>query len=35
MGKALSRYPRDSYYLASKFPGYDVDNIRADRWRPF
>ena len=23
MGKALARYPRDSFYLASKFPGYD------------
>lgn len=23
MGKALSRYPRDSFYLATKFPGYD------------
>ena len=31
MGKALSRYPRDSYYLASKFPGYDESNIRADK----
>ena len=27
MGKALSRYPRDSYYLSSKFPGYDVSNF--------
>ena len=26
MGKALSRYPRDSWYLATKFPGYDADN---------
>jgi len=26
-GKALSRYPRDSYYLASKFPGYDLSNM--------
>ena len=24
MGEILSEYPRDSYYLASKFPGYDV-----------
>ena len=31
MGKALSRYPRESFFLADKFPGYDVDNIRADR----
>ncbi len=27
MGKALSRYPRDSYYLADKFPGYDLSNM--------
>ena len=31
MAKALSRYPRDSYYLADKFPGHSilgpVDNI--------
>lgn len=27
MGKALSRHPRDSFYLASKFPGYDLANI--------
>ena len=26
-GKALSRYPRDSYYLATKFPGYDLNNM--------
>ena len=26
-GKCLSRYPRDSYYLASKFPGYDNANM--------
>ena len=26
-GKILSRYPRDSYYLASKFPGYDLANM--------
>ena len=26
MGKALSRYPRDSFYLATKFPGYDPAN---------
>ncbi len=27
MGEALSRYPRDSYCLATKFPGYDVSNM--------
>lgn len=26
-GKYLSRYPRESYYLASKFPGYDPSNM--------
>ncbi|MDF2541965.1 MAG: hypothetical protein K0S47_1683 [Herbinix sp.] len=26
IGKALSKYPRDSYYLATKFPGYDPSN---------
>ena len=26
-GKYLTKYPRDSYYLASKFPGYDVSNM--------
>ena len=26
MGKALARYPRDRYYLATKFPGYDPAN---------
>ena len=26
MGKALARYPRDSFYLATKFPGYDSAN---------
>ncbi len=26
-GKYLSVYPRDSYYLASKFPGYDLSNM--------
>ena len=26
IGKALSRYPRDSFYLATKFPGYDSSN---------
>lgn len=27
MGKILSKYPRDSFYLASKFPGYDLSNM--------
>ncbi|MCR5484870.1 MAG: aldo/keto reductase [Clostridiales bacterium] len=27
MGKALSRYPRESFFLASKFPGYDLSNM--------
>ena len=27
MGKALSQYDRDSYYLATKFPGYDLSNM--------
>ncbi len=27
MGKALSAYPRESYYLATKFPGYDLSNM--------
>lgn len=27
MGKALGRYPRESYYLADKFPGYDLSNM--------
>ncbi len=27
MGEVLSEYPRDSFYLASKFPGYDVNNM--------
>lgn len=27
MGKVLRNYPRDSYYLASKFPGYDSSNM--------
>lgn len=26
MGKALARYPRDSFFLATKFPGYDRSN---------
>ena len=27
MGRALKKYPRDSYYLATKFPGYDLSNM--------
>lgn len=27
MGRALSAYPRERYYLASKFPGYDLSNL--------
>lgn len=27
MGKILSRYPRESWYLATKFPGYDLANM--------
>ncbi|MBR4692946.1 MAG: aldo/keto reductase [Oscillospiraceae bacterium] len=27
LGKALARYPRDSFYLADKFPGYDLSNF--------
>lgn len=27
IGKVLSKYPRESYYLASKFPGYDLSNM--------
>ncbi len=27
LGRALSRYPRDSFYLATKFPGYDLSNM--------
>lgn len=26
IGKALSKYPRESFYLATKFPGYDPTN---------
>ena len=26
MGRALARYPRDSFYVATKFPGYDPAN---------
>lgn len=27
MGKALQKYPRESFYLADKFPGYDLSNM--------
>lgn len=27
IGKALHKYPRESYYLATKFPGYDLSNM--------
>ena len=27
IGRALSRYPRESFYLATKFPGYDLSNM--------
>lgn len=32
LGKALRPYPRGSYYLADKFPGYDLSNM--DKVRP-
>ena len=27
MGRVLSKYQRDSFYLATKFPGYDLSNM--------
>ncbi len=27
VGRALKKYPRDSFYLATKFPGYDLSNM--------
>ena len=27
MGKVLNQYPRKSYYVATKFPGYDLSNM--------
>ncbi len=27
LGKALAKYPRESFYLATKFPGYDLANM--------
>ena len=34
LGRALARYPRERFYLADKFPGYDLSNM--DKvWRRF
>ena len=27
MGRALKEYPRERFYLATKFPGYDLSNM--------
>ena len=27
MGRLLKEYPRESFYLATKFPGYDLGNM--------
>lgn len=27
LGKALAKYPRENFYLADKFPGYDLSNM--------
>ena len=27
MGRALKKYPREQFYLATKFPGYDLANM--------
>ena len=27
IGRALSKYPRENFYLATKFPGYDLNNM--------
>ena len=27
IGEALSSHPRDSFYIATKFPGYDLSNM--------
>ena len=27
MGRILKEYPRESFYLATKFPGYDPENL--------
>ena len=31
-GKLLSAYPRESYYLTTKFPGYDLSNMNKKRY---
>ena len=31
MGEVLSAYPRESFYLATKFPGYDLNNFGRTR----
>ncbi len=31
IGRVLSEYPRESYYLATKFPGYDPTNITREK----
>lgn len=28
LGKLLKKYPRESFYLADKFPGFDLENIK-------
>ncbi len=28
VGKCLEKYPRESFYLATKFPGYDIENLK-------
>lgn len=28
MGEILEKYPRESFYLATKFPGYELENIK-------
>ncbi|MBQ7090137.1 MAG: aldo/keto reductase, partial [Clostridia bacterium] len=28
LGELLSRYPRDRYYLATKFPGFNTENMQ-------
>jgi predicted aldo/keto reductase-like oxidoreductase len=34
MGKLLAAYPRQDFYLADKFPGYDPSNIQKDKLAP-
>ncbi|MDR1016308.1 MAG: aldo/keto reductase [Coriobacteriales bacterium] len=34
IGRALAAYPRESFYLADKFPGYNPANIRKDKLQP-